>query len=1057
MSLVRLALRRPYTVFVLVVGLLAGALLAISKMSADVFPPLGVPTIYVAQPYPGMTAAQMEGFLTYYYEYNFLYITGIREVEARSIEGAALMKLTFQPGTNMAEAMAETVQYVNRAHAYMPAGAVPPFIVRFDAGSVPVGYLAFSSAARSVAQMQDLALNTVRPMFATLPGVSAEAPFGGSARTVVVSLDPAKLHSYGLSPDEVVGAIAKAETISPSGNIDIGARNPVIELNSIARHIGDLAAVPIRTGSFPAVFVRDVGSIADGADITTSVALVDGKPTVYMPVTKRADASTLSVVHEVKASLGRFQAALPADVHVSYVMDQSPFVTRAIGSLTLEGALGALLAGAMVLLFLRDWRSAFIVVLNIPIALLAAVFALWLSGASINIMTLGGLVLAVGILVDQSTVVIENIHTHIVHKESVERAVLDASHEVVVPLLIAMLCVVAVFLPSFAMQGAARALFVPLSLAVGFSMIASYLLANTLVPVLSVWAFRRWHHAGEAAERDPGLFVRLQGRYRARLEPLVRRRVSVLAGYLVLCAALLALLAPRLGTDIFPRAESGQAQLQMRLRLPPGTRLELTTQAVQRVLGIVRHDAGVHSIEVSLALAGVHGSPFPSNFIYLWNSGPQEAVLQVQFRASARLDLAAFRDRLRRDIARQLPGVAVSFEPADIVSRVMSFGASTPIEVDALGADLHEDRRYAERVRERLAAIPGLRDVQFGQPLDYPAVRVEVDRERAGLLGVTQNDVIQSLTPATASSRYTRRIFWAGANGIAYAVQVQIPQHALSSLEDLRNVPIASTGGPPQLLRNLGSIEPSTVIGEYDDDNNQHYVSVTANVEGRSLGTAAAAVQRALGAAGEPPAGVTVAVRGEVQTLNELMAALRGGLLLAVFVIALLLVANFQSWELALVTIASVPAVLVGVVLMLLATGTTLNLESFIGAIMAIGVAIANAILFVTFAERARLQGQSAAAAGITGAVSRLRPIVMTTLAMIAGMLPMAAGWGEGGQQAAPLGRAVIGGLALATLATLWVLPAVFALVRANAPRRSASLDPDAPAALPMHNEEVRG
>ena len=1054
MSLVRLALRRPYTVFVLVVGIVAGALLAISKMSADVFPPLGVPTIYVAQPYPGMTAAQMEGFLTYYYEYNFLYITGIRTVEARSIEGAALMKLTFQPGTDMAQAMAETVQYVNRAHAYMPPGAVPPFIVRFDAGSVPVGYLAFSSRRRSVEQMQDLALNTVRPLFATLPGVSAEAPFGGSARTVVVSLDPAKLQSYRLSPDQVVNAIAKAETISPSGNIDLGARYPVVELNSIARNIGDLAAVPIRSGIFPAVFVRDVGTVADGADITTSVALVNGKPTVYVPVTKRADASTLTVVEEVKRNLARFQAALPPDVHISYVMDQSPFVTRAIGSLTMEGALGALLAGAMVLLFLRDWRSAFIVVLNIPIALLAAVCALWLTGQSVNIMTLGGLVLAVGILVDQSTVVIENIHTHIVHQQSVERAVLDAAHEVVVPLLIAMLCVVAVFLPSFAMQGASRALFVPLSLAVGFSMIASYLLANTLVPVLSVWAFRRWHHCGEAADREPGLFVRLQSAYRRRLEPLVRRRVAVLIGYLALCAAMLVLLAPRLGTDIFPRAESGQAQVQMRLRLPAGTRLQLTAQVVQRVLAMVKHEVGDHSIQVSLALAGVHGSPFPSNFIYLWNSGPHEAVLQVQFKPSVHLDLAAFRDRMRRDIARQWPDVQVSFEPADIVSRVMSFGASTPIEIDAVGPDLKQDRAYAERVRARLAGIASLRDVQFGQPLDYPAVHVEVDRERAGLLGVTQSDVIQSLTPATASSRYTQRIFWAGANGIAYAVQVQVPQHRLTSLEDLRDVPIASTSGPPQLLRNLGTIEPGTVIGEYDDYNNQHYVSVTANVEGRSLGQAAAELERALAAVGEPPAGVTVAVRGEVQTMTELMGALRAGLLLALFVIALLLVANFQSWELALVAIASVPAVLVGVLGMLLATGTTLNLESFIGAIMAVGVAIANAILFVTFAERSRLQGDSAAAAAVNGAVSRLRPIVMTTLAMIAGMLPMAAGWGEGGQQAAPLGRAVIGGLALATLSTLWVLPSVFALIRAKAPRRSPSLDPDEPART--QSEEVQ-
>ncbi len=481
------------------------------------------------------------------------------------------------------------------------------------------------------------------------------------------------------------------------------------------------------------------------------------------------------------------------------------------------------------------------------------------------------------------------------------------------------------------------------------------------------------------------------------------------------------------------------------MRLPAGTRLDVTAQAVQRVLSLIRQQVGPNATEVSLALAGVHGSPYPANFIHLWNSGPQEAVLQVQFRRSVHLDMRTFRDHLRQAVARW-PEVRVSFEPADIVSRVMSFGASTPIEVDAIGPDLAADRAYAERVRARLASLAQLRDVQFGQPLDYPAVRVDVDRERAGLLGVTQNDVIQSLTPSTASSRYTKRVFWAAPNGISYSVQVQIPEHRLTSLDDLRNVPVSSSAGLPQLLRNLGTIEPTNVVGEYDDYNNQHYVSVTANFEGASLGAAAGQVRQALAALGQPPAGVTVAVRGEVQTMDELLQALRGGLLLAVFVIALLLVANFQSWELALVTIASVPAVLVGVALTLYLTGTTLNLESFIGAIMAIGVAIANAILFVTFAERARMAGENAAAAGVTGAASRLRPIVMTTLAMIAGMLPMAAGWGEGGQQTAPLGRAVIGGLALATLATLSVLPGVFASIRARAPRRSSSLDPDDPA-----------
>lgn len=1046
MSLVQLALRRPYTVFVLVFGVVAGAVLALGRMPADVFPPLGVPTIYVAQPYPGMTAAQMEGFLTYYYEYNFLYLTGIQSVEARSIQGVALLKLTFQPGTDMSQAMAETVQYVNRAHAYMPPGTVPPFVVRFDAGSVPVGYLAFSSPTRSVAQIQDLALNKVRPLFATLPGVSAAAPFGGSARTVVVSLDPAKLQAYRITPQQVVESIANAETVSPSGNIDVGRLYPVVKTNSIVRDVGDLAAVPIHTGTFPTVFVRDIGSVADSSDITTGEALVDGKPAVYVPVTKRADASTLTVVNEVKASLGKFQAVLPPDVHVSYVMDQSPFVTRAIGSLTTEGALGALLAGVMVLLFLRDWRSAFIVVVNIPISLLAAVLALWLTGQSINLMTLGGLVLAVGILVDQSTVVIENIHSHLVHKESVERAVLDASHEVVVPLLIAMLCVLAVFLPSFEMQGAARALFVPLSLAVGFSMIASYLLANTLVPVLSVWAFRKWHHAGEASDSDSGAFLRFQAAFQRRLERLRGRRLPLVAGYLAVCAVGLALIVPRIGSDIFPRGESGQAQTELRLTLPAGTRLDLTVDAMKRVLKTLERQAGSDSVAVSLGLAGVHGSSYPDNFIYLWNSGPQQAVLTVQFKRSVHLDMGAFRDRLRQVLARELPEAQVSFEPADIVSRVMSFGADTPIEIDAIGPDLAADQAYAARVRAALAGLPQLRDVQYGQQIAYPAIDVNVDRERAGLLGVTQNDVIQSLTPSTASSRYTRRVFWASPDGISYGVQVQVPQHTFSSIEDVRNVPVLAKSGDPVLMRNLGSIEKGLVVGEYDDYNNQHLVSVTANIEGTSLGGAAAAVQRALRSVGAPPHGVTVAVHGEVETMTALLGSMRGGLLLAVFVIALLLVANFQSWELALVTIASVPAVILGVAVMLWLTGTTLNLESFIGAIMAVGVAIANAILLVTFAERARLAGEEALQAGITGAVTRLRPIVMTSLAMIAGMLPMAAGWGEGGQQSAPLGRAVIGGMLMATLATLWVLPSVFGLIRARAPRRSASLDPDDPA-----------
>src|SRR5438876_546857 len=466
MNLVQAALHRPLTILVLVVAIVLGAWVGLQRMSRDIFPPLGIPTIYVAQPYGGMDPAQMEGYLTYYYEYHFLYITGIEHVESKSIQGAALIKLQFYPGTDMSQAMSETVAYVNRARAFMPPGTVPPFVMRFDAGSVPVGNLVFTSGTRTVGEMQDAALNLVRPLFATLPGVSAPPPFGGSARSIVINLKPERLRSYNMAPDEVVAAITAANLITPSGNMSINNKYPMVPLNSTVKNIKDLEGVPIRTAAYPAVFLRDVGEVVDGSDIVTSYALVNGRRTVYVPVTKRADASTLTVVNLVKRNLSKFQAVLPDDVVVSYEFDQSPYVTRAINGLTLEGGLGAILTGLMVLLFLRDWRSALMVVTNIPLSLLAAALALWITRQTINIMTLGGLALAIGILVDMSTVAVENIHTHLDRGKAVARAVADSGQEVALPLLISMLCVLAVFVPSFFMVGAAKAMFIPLSLAV---------------------------------------------------------------------------------------------------------------------------------------------------------------------------------------------------------------------------------------------------------------------------------------------------------------------------------------------------------------------------------------------------------------------------------------------------------------------------------------------------------------------------------------------------------------------------------------------------------------
>ena len=1039
MRLVQLALRRPFSIVVAIVAVLIGAGIAIGQMARDVFPPLGVPTIYVAQPYGGMDPSQMEGFLTYYYEYHFLYITGIEHVESKSIQGAAIIKLQFYPGTDMSQAMSETVSYVNRARAFMPPGAVPPFVTRFDAGSVPVGYLAFSSTTRTVGQIQDLALNTIRPLFATLPGVSAPPPFGSGPRSIVVSLNPERLQAYDISAQDVVTAIANAETISPSGNIEIGGLYPIVPVNSIVRDVRDLQNVAIKPGIFPGVFVRDVASVSDASDIPTSIALVNGQPTVYIPVTKRADASTLSVVNLVKANMAKFQAALPDDTKINYVFDQSPFVTGAIAGLTVESLLGAVLAGIMVLLFLRDWRSALIVVLNIPISLLAAVMALWLAGQTVNLMTLGGLALAVGILVDMSTVAVENIHTHVVKGKLIARAVADSGREVALPLLIAMLCVVAVFLPSFGMEGAARALFLPLSLAVGFSMAASWLLANTLVPILAVWTHRR---SGPAATQR--FFRRVQSVYSALLMPLVRARWLIGATYLAATALVIVVLLPRIGTDIFPRAEAGQ--LQLRIRAPTGTLLDRTETYTQDVLKLIEDEAGKGNVGASLALIGVHGSAYPINFIYLWNSGPQESVLQVELNKGAG-DVAALKERLRRRIAHDMRDLQVSFEPADIVSRVMSFGASTPIEVAVSGPNLENDRAFAERVRERLSGLPFLRDVQLGQPLDYPTVNVALDRERAGVLGITANDLTRALSPATSSSRFTQPLYWAAPNtGIAYQVQVEIPQQEMTSIEDVKGIPITADKGKSTLLRNVATVQAGTMVGEYDRYNMDRMVTVTANIENTDLGNAAKQVEAAIAQLGKPPARVSIATRGQVQPLTQLLTALQTGLLLATLVIFLLLAANFQSVQLALVAILTAPAAIAGATLALWLWNSTLNLESFMGAIMAIGVAVANAILLVTFAERSRVAGRSSIDAARDGAESRLRPILMTSLAMIAGMLPMAIGFGTTGGQAAPLGQAVIGGLAAATAATLFVLPGAFALVRANAGRLSPSLDPDDPA-----------
>jgi multidrug efflux pump subunit AcrB len=1034
-KLVLAALTRPITVVVALIALALCAGLAIQRMPVDIFPQVGDPVIYVAQTYGGMDPAQMEGYLTYYYEYHFLYITGIDHVESKSIQSAALMKLVFREGTNMSQAMAETMAYVTRARAFMPPGTVPPFVTRFDAGSVAVGQLIFSSENHTQGEMQDFALNRVRPLFATLPGVSAPPPFGGNQRTIVVTLDPDKLRQYRVSPEEAIAAVSKASVVMPSGNMYTGTIERIARTNSaLGGNLPELLSTPIRPASGTSVYLRDIGTIENGTDIVTAYAHVDGRRTVYIPVTKRADASTLDVINRVKAAMPDFKKVLPEDVDVRLEFDQSPYVRNAIRGLMTEGALGAALTALMVLLFLRDWRSAIIVLLNIPFALLAAVLALWLTGQTINIMTLGGLALAVGVLVDEATVEIENIHTRMLPGVSRARAVVEACSRTAIARLLSMFCILAVFVPSFFMIGVGRQLFIPLSLAVGFSMIASYLLSSTLVPVFSTWLMREAHR-GEGS--------RLRGIYERYLRGAIRVRWLLAPIYLVACALVLWVLLPTMGTELFPDANA--PLLRIRLRAPAGTRIEETERMVLRALDTIRREAGPKNVTITSDFVGVVPTSYPVNLIHLFTSGPQEAVIQVALRPDAPRG-EPLRERIRAGLHHDLPNAEVSFEAADIVSQVMSFGSPTPVEVAVQGVSLADDYAYADKVHAQLAKLDFLRDLQFAQEYRYPTLDITIDRDRAGQFGLTMSDVVHSVVPATSSSRFTDPNYWRDpASGNAFQIQVQLPQNRMQDVQSVSDVPVMRDGQAQPQLSDIATLKQGTMPGLIERYNGQHVVSLTANLHGITLGESAARIQRALAGAGAPPRGVTVRMRGQIPPLEQTLSGLRIGLLLALGAIFLLLAANFQSVRLALAVLLTISAVLCGVLLMLRLTGTTLNVQSFMGAIMAIGIAVANSILLVTFAEHARREGLGILEAIHEGAGARLRAILMTAAAMIFGMLPMAIGAGEGGSQSAPLGRAVIGGLLFATFATLGVLPAIYAILQGHAAARSVSLNPHDP------------
>jgi len=1035
--LIQFALRRPVAIMVFVLAILLFSFIAIRKSSIDIFPVVNTPTIYVAQTYGGLSPQQMEGFITSYYEYHFLYITGIKAVESKSIQGLSLIKLQFHEGTDMANAMAEVISYATRARSFMPPGTLPPFVMRYDAGSVPIGQLVFSSESRSLNEIQDLALFKVRPMFAALSGVSAPPPFGGNQRTVLVKADPERLRSYNITPDEVVTAIAKNNSVLPAGNIRMGDKTIITSSNTVVDNFKELENVMVKNADGTPVYVRDVATVDNGADVTTGYALINGKRSVYIPVTKRADASTWDVVQQIKKALPDMQAAIPEDIKVSYEFDQSGYVINSLKSLLFEGSIGAFLTGLMVLLFLRNLRSALIVVITIPLALLTSVVCLYLAGQTINIMTLGGLALSVGILVDESTVTIENIHHHLELGKSRARAVWDACKEIAVPKLLILLSILSVFVPALFMSGIPRSMFMPLSIAVGFAMIASFLLSQTLVPVLANWIMKKTH----ADNKQNNLYT-LKKRLSQAIQKSGKGSMFTVPLLLIILLAVAFIGFKNAGTEIFPKVDAGQ--MQVRLRMPVGTRIERTEDATKKLLQLVDSTIGKSNIAITSAYVGLQPPTYAINPIFLYTSGPHESVIKVNLKTGRGISIENLKEQLRSSVPKNIPGALISFEPADLVDQVMSLGATNPVEIVVQGRNLVQSREIADKLIKSLTDISYLRDIQIAQPLDYPTIQINYDRIRSGQMNVTIDQAGRSVVEGTSSSRLTQLTYWLDkTSGNAYQVQVEYPQFVMNSPEQVEQIPVGKAGNNTIYLRDIAEWKKGISVGEYDRINQQRFITVTANIHKQDLGKAVDDVNKAIKKLGELPPAVKVYMRGQSDVLNQTTDELSIGLLLAVVVIGLMITAYFQSFKLALTVLSVFPGVLAGSMLLLWLTGNTLNIQSFMGCIMAIGVAVANAILLVTNAESIRSGQTNPGKIGAQAAANRLRPILMTSFAMIAGMIPMSLGLGESGRQTAPLAIAVIGGLLFSIIISLWLVPLVYDLLVRNKTLKSVSIDPN--------------
>ena len=1046
MNIIRLALRKPIAMMVVILAIGYFSFFVVRKINVDIFPEIESPAIYIALPYGGLSPAYMDGFMANEFQKVLIFVSGVKAIEFKSVQGFTLAKLSFYPGTDMGQSAAEVSTQVSRAMAFLPAGAVPPQVVRFDASSLPVGQLVFESDSRSIGEIQNLVITRIRPMFVSIPGITAPAPFGGNARSIVVKVNPDLMQSYGFSEEEVMVAIAKNNLPSAAGNIRIGDINYMSPVNSMLESTEEFLNVPVKTEGAATVYIKDIATVEDGTDITTGYAVVNGKRSVYLPIIKKADASTLKVVENLKKSLPRLKENLPDDVKVEFVFDQSIYIKRSVNNLIHEGLLGALFTGLMIFLFLGDSRGSLIVVLTIPISILTAVLLLYAFGQTINMMTLSGLALSIGILVDEATVTIENIHQHFEKGKAKPRAILDALLEISVPKLIILLCILSVLMPSFIMTGIPKDMFLPLSLAVGFAMIASFIFSQTFVPVMANWLMKIRPHINRlnpTGKTKRSRFDIFKGKYLVLTRLFQRHKLIVTGSYAFIVIVLMVFGFSQIGTDIMPA--SGTTDLQLRLIAPSGTRIEKTEDYLHKVTEIIESEAGDQSIHISSAFVGSHPAGAAINPIFLFTSGSHEAVLQVSLDKNVLTSPAKdIKEKIRKRVSNEYPELKISFEPIELVEKIMSQGTNTPVQIRVAARQLAQANNYATKIETGLKENDFLRDVRIEEALDYPKVQIKVDREKAARFGLTMQDVTKVLTMATSSTRFINKTLWRDPNsGLIFQVQVQVPEARMQAIDDLKMLSI-KPGQTRPILDDIATITMGEEAGQVNRQGASRYVTVAANIHNKDLGAASKAVEKAISKAGERPKGVNVSIEGQLQLLADTLDGLKTGLIIAIIVIFLMLAAYYQSFALSAMILSVIPAVITGSLLMLLLFGSTLNLQSYMGIIMSVGVSVSNAFLLADHAEKSRFNHHmNVSVAANLAASARIRPIIMTTLAMIAGMIPMASGFGDGGEQIAPLAQAVIGGLIMSTITTLLIIPQLYVLVRRKASLQSVSLDPD--------------